>query len=509
MFYVRSTSTKSGATAVQVVKYISRKTVVVKHIGSAHNKKDVKLLKITARQWIENKSDQMRLFVQRDKKSQTNYASPVLLVNQSQLISANSVFIYEKLFKLCCRLGFNKLTQRTDDQSEHDLLIDLTIARLIHPSSKLQSLRFLKEQFGIAYKKHFLYRQILTWRKLKPKAEEVMVSFAKRHLNFSFAVVFYDVTTLYFESFKNDTRLKQCGFSKDNKFNQPQIVIGLIVDQQGFPVSYGIFPGNTFEGHTFIPMIENLMQKHKIKSLTVVADAAMISQENIDQLKARGLNYIVGARLGNLSQKLVSHIQKRLSSKDSVTTRITTPKGDLICSFSQKRYKKDKYETKKQIKKAREAIRRPGKRRRLKFLSTNNSKLTLNKKLIEKTKLLWGIKGYYSNVSLLSDREIVKQYQKLWRVEKSFRIAKSDLSARPIYHRKTEVIKAHILICFLALGMAKYLEIKSGLSLKKCIEILKSVKDARIKNQYGQIITLRSKPSENVDNLLKKINLSY
>lgn len=206
MFHVRLTSTKSGATAIQVVKYVSRKTVVVKHIGSAHNKNDLKLLKIAAHQWIENKSDQMRLFSQKNK-NQINHTSPVLLVNQSQLVSANSVYIYEKLVKLCCRLGFDQLT-KADDEPECSLLIDLIIARLIHPSSKLESLRFLKEQFGITYKKHFLYRQMLTFGRLKQKAEEIMIRFAKRQLGFNFTVVFYDVTTLYFESFKNDTELK-------------------------------------------------------------------------------------------------------------------------------------------------------------------------------------------------------------------------------------------------------------------------------------------------------------
>jgi len=504
MFRIRNTPTQSGATAIQVVKYVSRKTVVIKHVGSSKNPKDLELLRIAAYRWIDKHTSQMRLFSRKEGKTTSD--SPVLLLKDSQLISTSLVFVYETLCKMCRHFGFGRLPI---DHKERGLLLDLVIARLIHPSSKLESLQYLKEQFGVDYKKDYVYRRLLKWGELKQKVEKTMVNFAKYQLGFNFQIVFYDVTTLYFESFKNDDELKQCGFSKDNKFNQPQIMIGLMVNEQGFPVSYGIFPGNKFEGHTFIPMIESLIQEHNIASLTVVADAAMISQNNVDQLIVRKLHYIVGARLGNLSQKLIKQIQQNLNRKDKSTTKISTDRGDLICSFSQKRYRKNKYETEKQIQKAKEAINNPGKRKRLKFLTTKNTKPVLNEKLISKSKLLWGIRGYYSNVPSNSNEQIISQYKQLWQVEKSFRIAKSDLQTRPIYHRKTKAIKAHILICFMALSIAKYMEIKSGFSVKKCINILKSVKDAKIKNQLGQIITLRSEVPENVDSLLKVINLSH
>lgn len=507
MFHIRCTKTKSKAIAVQVVRYTLRKTIILKHIGSTHNFDEVSLLKSAALDWIRKNNPQQSLF-QEEVKSREPCASQVLVLNQTKLISVHSYFIYEILNQINSFLGFTDLV---DNHPERKLLIDLVIARLAHPSSKLESLQYLEEEFGIVYHKTQVYRKLASWGDLKDQIENIMVNFARKTLNFDFKVIFYDVTTLYFESFKSDEELKQCGFSKDNKFNQPQLVIGLVVNNQGFPISYEIFPGNKFEGHTFIPILENIKKKYEIENFTVVADAAMISQENVDKLLSKKLNYIVGARLGNLNHNTIKQIHSKLTQQDEATIRISTSKGNLICSFSQKRYQKDKYETEKQINRAKLAISHPQKSiKRLKFLKNILTQPSLNTKLVEKTKLLWGIKAYYSNLENVSNKEIIYQYRQLWKVEKSFRIAKSDLQARPIYHRNTDTIKSHILICFMALSVAKYLEIKSGLSLKRIIKTLKTVKDAKIENQLNnEIVTMRSQLSEDVENLLKILDLSY
>lgn len=510
MFHIRCTKTKSNATAIQVVRYVFRKTIVLKHIGSTHNPEEIPLLKTAATDWIKQNNPQESLF-QSEKDSQSHpQTSQVLLSNQLKLISTHSIFIYEILFKIIEIIGFTSLLK---NHPKRQLLLDLVITRLIHPASKLNSLQFLEEEFGIIYKKTNVYREISDWIDLKDKVEKIVVNFAKEQLNFNFKVVFYDVTTLYFESFKSDEELKQCGFSKDNKFNQPQIVIGLIVNNQGFPISYEVFPGNKFEGHTFISILEDLKKKHNIKTLTVVADAAMISQKNVDALLDKKLNYIVGARTGNLKQNTISNISHTLNKQDQASIRITTTRGNLICGFSKKRYQKDKHETNKQITKAENAVKNPQKGiKRLKFITNAKTNPKINTKLIKKTKMLWGIKGYYTNLKKISNEEIIHQYQQLWKVEKSFRITKSDLQARPIYHRNTDTIKSHILICFMALSIAKYLEIKSDLSVKKALKLLRSVKDAKIQNKLtNEIITMRSDPSKDVENLLEILdfNLSY
>ncbi|MFH2061422.1 MAG: IS1634 family transposase [Candidatus Beckwithbacteria bacterium] len=512
MYRLRTTKTKSKATAVQVVQYSNRKTVVLKHIGSTKDKKELTLLKISAKNWIKSHDPQQRLFTQRVHSSRTPKkpsSSQVLVLNQVELISTHSTFTYQILTLILSKLGFTNLLKNSPNRQ---LLLDLVIARLIKPVSKLESVNFLRQEFNINYSRSYVYRELKEYTALKDKVEQLVVNVAKKHFSFNFKLIYYDVSTLYFESFKSDDELKQCGFSKDHKFNQPRIVIGLVVNDQGFPVSYQIFKGNKFEGHTFIPVIEKLQQKHAIKTLTIVADAAMISQQNIDQLKRKKLTYIVGARVGNLSQKVIKQISTALKQQDQVAIRLKTKRGELICQFSQSRHYKDKSETTKQVTKAKNTLEKNPEKasKRLKFIkkSKDKEKLEFNQKLLDKTKLLWGIKGYYTNLKEIeiSNQEVINQYRQLWKVEKAFRITKSDLQARPIYLRNTDTIKAHLLICFLALSVAKYMEIKSGLSLNKAIQLLQTVKDAKIKNKLtNEVVTLTSSPSSDVDNFIQKL----
>lgn len=303
---------------------------------------------------------------------------------------------------------------------------------------------------------------------LKGKAENIVLDFAKKHYSFEFDLLFYDVTTLYFEAFEED-ELRKNGFSKDNKSQQPQILVALMVSKEGFPIAYEIFPGNTFEGHTIVPVIKRFINKNKVDTFTVIADAAMISDDNIKNLKEEKINYIVGARLGNLSYDLIHKIDKAILREDGENIRIKTNKGFLVCSYSSTRYRKDKYEMEKQIEKAEHIIKNPSKTRKLKFTKADGQKLELNQELINKTKKLLGLKGYYTDLeeSLVSNDIIIERYHELYRIEQAFRIAKSDLQTKPIFHYKEEPIKLHLLICFMALVISKHIELESGMSIKK------------------------------------------
>ena len=182
----------------------------------------------------------------------------------------------------------------------------------------------------------------------------------QKNYSFNYDLLFYDVTTLYFETFEED-ELRKNGFSKDNKSQQPQILVALMVTKEGFPIAYEVFSGNTFEGHTIIPVVRDFIRKNEVKEFTVVADAAMISAENIKQLAANNINYIVGARLGNISNELFEEIEKNISREDGKSVRIKTDNGFLICSYSSVRYRKDKNEMEKQIEKAKQWLKIPQK----------------------------------------------------------------------------------------------------------------------------------------------------
>ncbi|MBK8927324.1 MAG: IS1634 family transposase [Crocinitomicaceae bacterium] len=176
------------------------------------------------------------------------------------------------------------------------MLNDLVTIRIFEPASKLRSLELIKLFFGISHSRKTYYKIAPECINLKKKVEKKVVDFARRYYSFNYDILFYDVTTLYFETFKED-ELRMNGFSKDNKSQQPQILIALMVSKEGFPVSYEVFSGNTFEGHTIIPVINDFIKRNGVQNFTVVADAAMISSENVQQLIQNNINYIVGARL--------------------------------------------------------------------------------------------------------------------------------------------------------------------------------------------------------------------
>jgi transposase len=535
--HVRTVKTSSGATAVQIVRYEKRKRIVVSHIGSARTTEDLSTLKREALEKIEATALQKRLF----PEEEVAQSSPILVRNKIVYLGARHTFIYEAIMEIFGVFNFPK--------AHNQLLLDLILMRIIHPVSKLESLTYLSEMFGIHYKAGSLYQALRLFPKLKTPIEEKIVALAKKQYSFDFSMVFYDVTTLYYESFTEDEDtfdeegnmikkgLRKGGLGKEIKIGQPIIVIGLMVTKEGFPVSYEVYEGNTFEGDTFIPSILSFKKKHTIQTLTIVADAAMISFDNVEKLKEHELSYIVGGRMASLKNKEMKQINEELIGQnqtgeelqeiDSKSMRIQTERGLLICDFSFKRYLKDKREMEKQISRAENLVAKNTDGKRTKFLMLKQSEektdkkrkkkgegkdkaYELNTELIEKTKLLLGIKGYYTNLfkkdGALTDQDIINHYHNLWHVEKAFRIAKSDLQARPIFHRKREAVEAHILICFMALAVCKYMELKSGKSTKKIVRLLMSITDARIRNKLtGEIIVMRQEFSEEVEQLWKTL----
>ena len=492
MYSVRTTKTASRATAVQIIQYEQRRKIILKHIGSAHTPEELTSLKRTACDWIEKETGQPRLFPER-----TPQPHGLIPLSKCQYLGFRYTFIYEiitDIFRLI----------RLD--GAEPLLRDLALIRIVEPASKLESLKLLTEYFGKTYHRTDLYRRIPTFVSRKGSIERNMIAFAQTHFSFDFSLVFYDVTTLYFESFQEDT-FKTTGFSKDNKSNQPQVVIGLIVTKEGFPVSYEVFEGNTFEGKTFIPTIVGFKDTHSVTNLTVVADAAMISLDNIERLKEHDLSYIVGARVANLTRTQMKTVSEVLGATDGKTYRMETERGLLVCDFSLARYQKDKREMDKQIAKAEKLIKEKQALKRTKFVkSKRKATQVLHTELIEKTTLLLGIKGYYTNLTDSPDATIIDQYHALWHIEQAFRIAKSDLAMRPIYHFKKQTIEAHILICFMALAVCKYMELKTGRSTKKLIKLFKSVTDARLKNLLtSEEIILRSQVTEELRGLVKSL----
>lgn len=496
MLSIRKTKTGSGATAVQVIRYENREVVIMKHIGSATREDDITALIECAETWIADETKQQGLFGKEPQRS--------LVVANARYVGVTHHFAYHVLSALAEKIGFTKLNI--------PLLLDLAYMRIIEPCSKLRSITLMDQYFGIRYAKDAVYSALPTFLKSKTSVENIAVAWAKKGLSSDIALVLYDVTTLYFETFKADA-LRVPGFSKDNKSQQPQIVVGLLVTQEGFPLTYEVFKGNTFEGKTMLPIIKDFVRAHGVKTPTVVADAAMISRENVRQLVEDGFSYIVGARLANCSSNVIEQVTSALKEqKDGATVRIVTDNGDLIASFSAKRYRKDKAEMDKQITKAETLIAKGEPGKRAKFVKKVEDKYALDDALHAKVSSLLGIKGYHTNISkeLVDNEAVIARYRDLWHVEAAFRMAKSDLATRPIFHHKEDAVKAHILVCFAALVIAKHMEIQAGYSVRQIVDLLWSVTEAHIVDAMtNEKFTFRSEVTEDVAELLKSFGVSY
>lgn len=210
----------------------------------------------------------------------------LLYLDKSDFLGVYYTFFYEVIFGLISQIGLDRIKKQ--------LLLDLVTIRIMEPASKLRSIELLDDYFGVKHRRQSYYKSAPQWLDLKSKIETIVTDFAQRNYSFAFDLLFYDVTTLYFETFEED-ELRKKGFSKDNKSQQPQILVALMVTKEGFPIAYEVFSGNTFEGHTIIPVVKEFVNKHNVTSFTVVADAAMISSANVEELLLNGINYIVGS----------------------------------------------------------------------------------------------------------------------------------------------------------------------------------------------------------------------
>ena len=492
---IRVIKTASKAKAVQVVRYQNNKRIILQHIGSAHSEEALKELLLNAENWVKNSSEQLSIF-------EDENPNKLLHLNHCEFIGVRYNFFYEQINAIQDKIGLDNLP---------GLLRDLVTIRIFEPASKLRSLELMAQYFGIKHSRKTYYKIAPECIQLKETVESKILNFAREHYDFNFDILFYDVTTLYFETFEED-ELRKNGFSKDNKSQQPQILIALMVSRDGFPVAYEVFSGNTFEGHTIIPVVKAFIEKNKVKAFTVVADAAMISTENVKQLTENNINYIVGARLGNIPATLLETINTNIIREDEKSIRLKTENGYLICSYSTVRYRKDYYEMNKQIERAKQVIQQPSKSKKVKFTQTENQKIVLHDALIEKTIKLLGIKGYYTNLeeSIADNKTIIERYHELYKIEQAFRISKNDLQTRPIFHFKEQPIKLHILICFIALVISKHIELKTAVSIRKFLDEAKKIVDGQILNQMtNKVAIVKAHPSNKAKEFIAKLFIPH
>lgn len=495
-YRIRTVKTASGATAVQVIWYECNQRKIAKHIGSAKNSDELEVLRSTAEEYIQEYEPQLSLLQEKPPQ--------IVLFDHIEVKSVSHQFARTILLLLARQSGLEELEA---------IYLDLVIMRIIEPCSKLRSIDLMNRYFHVSYSQ-YVYEHL---PKLLDKRELIEAAAIKtaRSFNAAFALLLYDVTTLYFETHKQDDELQARGFSKDDKSKQPQIVIGLLVTGQGYPLIHEVFKGSTFEGHTMLSVINAFQKRYSTEKPIIVADAAMLSKTNRETLHSDGYRYIVGARLANAGSSLLLSIDNQLPKEDGATIRLSYPdmECDVICSYSSARYKKDKRELDKQIDRARVLIahQEPGKRAKFVKKSKGIEKpYTLDEDLKQKAELLLGVKGYYTNVSesTFSNGQVIQYYHELWHVEQAFRMSKSDLKARPIFHYTHDAIRAHIMICFMGLMIGKLIEIKSGFSLRHVRDLLWSVQEVHLRDpDSGRERIVRSPIPTELMKILNSLNV--
>ncbi|TLU88339.1 MAG: IS1634 family transposase [Chlorobium sp.] len=463
---IRKVRTASGATAVQVVQNKGTARSFLKHIGSAHDEHELEMLLDEAKQYVEAYCRQPNLFANTGTDTPSSSSLFKAVLDKSSVEGITHQFARNALLACARKCGLGSLPE---------LYLDLALMRIIEPTSKLRSMELLELHFKVTYAKRTLYRLFPELLEHQEEIEAAAIKTAQGELQEQFSLVLYEVTTLYFESFK-EYDFQKPGFSKDNKPMQPQIVIGLITTRSGFPVMHEVFEGNTFEGKTMLKIIQRFQERVGETKPVIVADAGMLSKDNMLKLENEGYRYIVGARLASTAASFIDQVHKTLPRSDKALRRFSyksaVKHATMICEFSESRYKKDKREFDKQVKRALALLEKNESGRRAKFVKKTNDTdkpFIFDTDLQAKTEKLLGIKGYLTNIpeKELSSSAVIDYYHDLWNVEQAFRMSKSDLQARPIFHRTQDAIRAHMLVCFMALMMGKYLEIKTERSLRK------------------------------------------
>ena len=457
--------------SIQVIDKSSGKYKVAKTIGSSSDQAVVQQLIHDAELWVKKYTGVNEL----------DFDNTDALFEQliGGIINIKVIGVELLLGKIFDEVGFNAI--------KDELFRKLVLARLCFPASKLKTTEHLRRYEQYETDKDKIYRYLDKLHKTQKRlVQKISYRHTQQILGGDIHIVFYDVTTVYFE-INNEDELRKTGFSKDGKHAHPQIVLGLLVSVGGYPLAYEIFKGNKFEGDTMLPVINLFKRKYKLKNLVVVADAGLLSNKNIAALKANGYEYILGARIKSETSEIKASILS-LSLNDAESTVIEKPDNTkLIVSYSSARASKDNHNRQRGISKLEKLL----KAKRLTKASINNKgynkflkmsgeiKIAVDTSRIEEDKKWDGLKGYITNTTL--DKEaVIDNYKHLWNIEKAFRVAKTDIEIRPIYHQLKNRIEAHICLAFVAYKVYKELERqlhekKASISVDKAIEIAKTI----------------------------------
>lgn len=498
---------------MQIAESVGGRRRIVRHVGSTRDEAELGLLVEQARRLLaDERQGVLDLGLTPASRkvamlappgpvvlfAQDRASSPRQVVARPRVLRTNSAVLFDALAGVYSSLGFDALAD--------PVFRDLAIARVVEPTSLSDVERVLAElgrrSVSLSTRKRTLRR--CAQGQYRDRLAELCFAHAMTHGDIS--LVLYDVTTLYFEADEEDG-LRKVGYSKERRVD-PQIVVGLLVDRQGFPLEIGCFEGNKAEKHTLLPIIEAFKARHQIEHMAVVADAGMLSAANLVALDNAGYKFIVGSRLTKAPIDLESHLRwhgdaftdgqvidtltpKIGPNTDNDTFKQAEPVWDpsshpgswrAVWAYSTKRAVRDNKTLTAQENRARAVVAGEAAARKPRFVKTAKTGLALDEAALARARRLTGLKGYVTNIpaTVMPAAEVIASYHDLWRVEQSFRMSKSDLAARPLFARTRDAIEAHLTIVFTALAVSRTVQNRTGLSLRRFLRTLKPLRSADI-----------------------------
>jgi len=491
---IRKKKNKSGSTSIHIVDRTNRGYKVVESLGSSKNEDEIETLYQKALNRIDELENNL-LFISKNNDRRNQLIDILSQVTTDNFIPIGDELIFGKLFE---DIGCNEIFETTNSKlrkidKKIFLFKSLVISRLLYPGSKLELIHYLeyfkKQEISIYQIYRFL--DTLYQDDVKTKIEQCVFNHTQKIMNNTITLTFYDVTTLYFESESEDD-LRRIGFSKEGKLARPQIQLGLFTTLEGYPLSYEVYEGNKYEGHTLIDILQKFQDKFNLKNKPiVVADRGMLTNANIAYLENNNYKYILAYKIKNIDNKLKEQIanltfisdgaihtidikNKEINYKETVDNEDIKKKikinQKLILTYSSKRAKKDKRTREKALEKIEAKLNKKNIAKSdlklsyyAKYLDIDDKcsiKYTLNDNKVLQDEKLDGIKGFATNDFTISAQDVIAHYQNQYEVERAFRISKTDLKIRPIYHRLETRIKAHVLISFVSYAIYKEFERK-------------------------------------------------
>lgn len=473
--FVRTVKTKSGATAVQIVHSNRGGARTIEHIGSAHTEQEVAALKAAAVARLSEGQEQLDLGI-----------APVDGAGPLPITSSRMAVLLDALTGVYVELGF---TGKTHGDS---VFRDLVVARIIEPTSKLDSLRVLQEAGIDAPSYATVKRRLPIYA--EPRWRRELARACADHAGLGPATLcLYDVTTLYFETDKADG-FREPGFSKERRL-EPQITVGLLTDASGFPLMMEAFEGNRAETLTMMPTLTAFMAAHQLSDVTIVADAGMISADNKKAIEDANLTFILGEKMPTIPYVISTWHKDNPDSTPPDGLTLVQPRPAnaktshrrnqvVYYRYSADRARRSRRGIDEQIAKAEKAVDGKIAVKRNRFVTLSGAEKSVNRELERKARMLAGWKAYATNIDSPTADFVIGAYHQLWRIEKSFRMSKSDLAARPIFHHTEDSIRAHLAIVFAALAVTRIIEARTGWSIKKFVTTARRCRTITI--QAGQ-----------------------